>query len=529
MIRENRVVGIDIGASHLKIVGVKRTATPQLTFFSIIDIPKDAQEGFFIDSIQRVLKENSITRPSVYLNISEESIHLRRIETPPIPKEELPSALRWQAKDRLPYEIEKACIDFKVIREFTKEDGSKGLGVMLVTCLEGIVRKKAEMFKKMNLDLLSVNVSPFALENLIRIAGNIDPAMTVVVMDVGHIKTDISFYSNRNLQFTRSIPIASSDITQALCGPLVSGADKIEFSDEQADEIKREIGIPYQPMTFEKRGISAIQILTLIRGVLERLSREIKRSIDYYTSELGRENVSEILLAGGGSLLKNLDLYLSEELNIRVRKMEMPKAVRISKSGITEKENLHVLNAVGAALDYSKKVNLLPEEYKLKKIEFVEKISLRMIAFVLAALLSLSYFSVKMRIDDYVKRVKTARAHRGVISQIEGLNAKIGERLAVVRTVEKASFPSELIMKELSHVIPANIVLNSLRLSSDSKDIEMSGVVYEKKEKVLWALTKFMEELEKSPIFKEATFGSVEDLARNEKGARFSISVAREM
>src|SRR3989344_2471345 len=99
-----------------------------------------------------------------------------------------------------------------------------------------------------------------------------------------------------------------------------------------------------------ENGLTTIQVLTLIRGTLERFSKEIKRSIEYYVSEIGGEAVSEAYLSGGGACLKNLDRYLSEELNLPVKRMDIPKRIGLSDISVPPEDSLSIAGAIGTAL-----------------------------------------------------------------------------------------------------------------------------------------------------------------------------------
>src|SRR3989338_2189785 len=141
-----------------------------------------------------------------------------------------------------------------------------------------------------------------------------------------------------------------------------------------------------------------------MRPILERFSKEIRRSIDYYIQEYGREDIKDVYLVGAGSRLKNLDRYLSEELNIPVKKMTLPKSIGASDINLTDEDSVAVISLIGAVLGYKEPFGLLPHEYKVEKIEFIEKVSLRMIAIFLGFALLVSFLFIKLRIDDYNER-----------------------------------------------------------------------------------------------------------------------------
>lgn len=505
-----QAVGIDIGYCSIKIVGLYLTGTAKLVFHSVIRVPEKPDPAFISDAVMRVLKEHDATHANVYITISDESANIRTVELPVMPDYEMLEALKWQARDRVPFDIDKAVLDFRTVREVPKADGSKVADVMFVAALKGAIEKKIELFRKLGLNIVSVNVSSFSLENILRAKGDIDASRTLLLIDIGHSKTDISFYKNKTLQFIRTIPIASDDITVALKGPLVVGMEKREFTAEEAEDIKRQVGIAYEPLRLD-RGITSIQVLTMMRGTLERFSKEIKRSIEYYTSEVSGEPVTEVYLVGGGSGLKNMDKYLGEELNLPVRNMEIPKEIDVKGLAVSAEEARTLMSAIGAALDLSKKVNLLPQEYRVKKAEFIEKVSVRLISFIVVTLLVFSYFIVKLKVDDYARRVQNATLHKSILSQVKALNEKIGERDRLVEAINKGELDIEYLMKSLSNIIPSTVVISSLKIDPRSKSMDLAGSVGGKSGEAEALLTGFMEDMERSPCFKDAQLSSVQD------------------
>ncbi len=519
----SNVVGIDVGSYAVKIVGLKSGAMPRLEFFSVLIIPKEPDTGILADAIVRTLKDHNAARSSVYMVISGEFLNIRRISLPSMPLQEISDALRWQVKERIPFDIDKATVDFKQIQDTQKEGTRKTVEVLFIAAVKEEIEKKIGPFKKMNVRILSVNAPPFALENVVR-ASEADLSSSIVVIEMGHSMTDISFYRNRTLQFVRTIPIASRDITASLCAPFSSGTERKELSWDDAEEVKKQLGIPYEPMRLEK-DITSIQVLTLMRGTLERFAKEVKRSIEYYVSEISGEGVSAVYLAGGGSRLKNIEKYLSEQLGLPVKKMGIPKGMGASGLAISEEESLSIMGAVGVALNTSKKVNLLPVEYRLEKVELAQKISVRLVSIIVGVLLVFSYVAVKLKVDDYGRRVKNAAMHKGVLAKVRALSEKIKEREQLLEVTQEDELDIEYIMRVLSAIIQPATVLHTVRLDAESKTMEIAGVVYEKSGPAESSLTKFMEDMEKSPCLKDAQLTSIQERPSKE-GAASSFSIS---
>jgi len=518
----SHIIGIDISSRSIKIVGIRRVPY-RLSFYTSLDIREEEGYNFISESIVKVLKQYRALRAPIFLSVSHESIAIRRVKLPAMPQNEILNAFKWQTKDRLPYDTEQAYMDFKILREFNSEDGSRMLELSFVAIVKDVIERYIQLFKKENLDLVSINVSPFCIENVLKVSAAGTFTRSALVVDFGHTKTDFIFFKDATFQFIRTIPIASRDITEVLRGPVSSGSEKIELSQEEAESLKRQAGIPYEAITLDKK-ITAIQVLTLIRGVLERLLKELQRSIDYYHSEMGGDPVEEIYLVGAGASLKNLDRYLSEELSLPVKRLEIPKAIDVSRSNLKKEDHISAAVALGAALDTTKKINLIPQKYRSEKLELIETMSLRVLSVIVAAIFLVSFLFVRIKVDDYAQRLKNVQAHLSVLSHVRDLTHQFQQLSSLRDAARRSSFPVTSAMKAISRMVPQNMLIRSFSIDPKARKMSMSGILYESGGIAEEILTKFSEGLESSPLFREAQVTSI--LTGEEEGraiASFTI------
>ena len=163
-----------------------------------------------------------------------------------------------------------------------------------------------------------------------------------------------------------------------------------------------------------KKTVSSVQLLSMFRPVLERLINELKRSFDYCKSQLKLPLPDKIYLAGGGSLLKNIDKLLSKEIGLEVAYLEFPPF-----SEQLGKEKLVFLNvALAAALQETAGINLLPPELKAEKMQMIEKISLRVVTLILFSVFLLSYLFITMQILNIQRQLKIAKGNYEIMKQI---------------------------------------------------------------------------------------------------------------
>ena len=126
----------------------------------------------------------------------------------------------------------------------------------------------------------------------------------------------------------------------------------------EAEEIKRHIGTASSAMTEEKvnvkgRNLSTglpetVTVTTLdineaIRNSLEIILKAIKTTLENTPPELSSDVMSKgIVLCGSGSLLKNLDRYISEQTGIPVYISENPSEC-VSRGVAMSLDNIEIL------------------------------------------------------------------------------------------------------------------------------------------------------------------------------------------
>ena len=148
-----------------------------------------------------------------------------------------------------------------------------------------------------------------------------------------------------------------------------------------------------------------------------------------------------------------------------------------------------------------------------------------MVGFIILAILLVSFILVNIRVNDYERRLVSAKSHRKILQEISILYDKILQREELSNAAKAREIPSISILKELSNIIPENIILNNLDIDQRAGIIKFNGVVYLTSEVGEVILTDFMEEMERSPYFKDINLeSSQKSVIDNKKVALFNIS-----
>ena len=407
-----------------------------------------------------------------------------------------------------------------MVKRYTDEEGAKKIEIAVILAKTQSLRKYLSIPLDCNLNPIMVSSAPFNYANILRhtkAEGQIE-----AILDIDDKDTTLCIYKNKKLNFIRKLPFSPQKLTQSLTGALASDKGRMQLSYKEAENIQETYGIPQDDAQVLKDNIKAIQVISLMRPHLELLVKETKRTFNYFISNFSEENPVIVYLTGNSSNLNNLDVYLRKELNTNVSKLSVPECViteGVQKQRL-DKDQGQIMNTLAAFLADSEAVNLLPEEFITKKIEVVEKISLTLITIVVALIFLASLFTIRFQIQDYQRRLKNAESHLQTIKEIKVLKDKMQSRENIINIAQKGKVPADGILKVLSVLIPRDIILNELRIDQKQHTLIFKGVVSIGGKVAESVLAEFMENIEASSLFAEASLSSSE---KHEDVQRFAM------
>src|SRR4030042_3554968 len=384
------MIGLDIGSHSIKLVGIKTTSKgPFLTCLGMKEIPpgKDKEDvNTFSEILRALVEEVGLKTKKVNLVVSGSGVQIKRISVPSLPKAELKEAVRWEIKNHLPFPVETAEIVFHILNEYV-DDNVKRLDLMVVACPKQLIDRTLSIAERAGLQPVHLDVAPFALWNTLLVWNQLKKEETVALIDLGAEKTGIYIFKDRILQFSREAAPAGADITRAIMEGMGSEGEP-EIIYERAEGLKQEMGIPLEPhqeRTGEKSAFLS-KISLFVRPVLERLSAEIGRSLDYYRTQFNEERIDRLLLTGGGANLRSIVSYLADELRLPIEHFNPLSDILFDPKRI-ETQLLNQIGsiftvAVGVAFPEPKRIELLPA-----KEPFLSKFQMARLTPVLAPLI----------------------------------------------------------------------------------------------------------------------------------------------
>ncbi len=160
-----------------------------------------------------------------------------------------------------------------------------------------------------------------------------------MIVDIGGGTTDIAVLSLGNIVISESIKIAGNVFDDAII-KYIKEKYKLLIGERTAEEIKKEIGIVYggnSKNKIEVKGrsietglpksihINETEIEEALKNSIDEIIKKIKIVLENTPPELSADIINNgIVITGGGSLIRGLDVLLTQELDVPITLADNP-------------------------------------------------------------------------------------------------------------------------------------------------------------------------------------------------------------
>jgi len=322
-------IGLDIGSGMLKVAQVKeKKGRYELEIFDMLPLPPELiVDGSIMDSIRvsdfikELLRKAKIKIKDVVISVTgHASVIVKRIslsemseeELSEMSEEEVEKLIKFEAEQIIPWPIDDVSLDFQVLG-LSEEPGQ--MDVILVAVKNEVINEYISVVKEAGLNPIVVDVDIFAIENLYEVNYEIEPYKTVGIIDIGASSIKMDILKGGLPSFTRETPIGTNILTEAL-------QREFNLSYEVAERLLKGEAV---------EGVEDSAAEKVVTETLEEIILEISRSVDHYKTFMAGEEISELIISGGGALVRGLQNNLSEKVGIDVSILDPFQNISISK------------------------------------------------------------------------------------------------------------------------------------------------------------------------------------------------------
>lgn len=302
--------GLDIGSHSLKVVQLAGSTdaptfvsaglfpTPANAFVS--ESPEDQQA--LAESIKNAMKETRITTNKVIIALPESQIFTRVVEMPQLSKQEMQSAIDYEAEQYVPIPISEVRLTWQVLSSRVGADKKTVMDLLLVAAPLTLIEKYLNVIKLANLTPVSMETETTAV--IRALVQRVEGSPTTLVMSIGATTTDLTIVSEGKVKFTRSIATGGLALARGV-------ANDLGFEIDQAVEYMKAYGLDASQLEGK--------VMQSIKPVFDVVVNEVRRAIAFYSGKNPDKPVKRVVLSGGTAKLPGMVIYLAEALGLEVQ------------------------------------------------------------------------------------------------------------------------------------------------------------------------------------------------------------------
>lgn len=310
-------VGLDIGSHSVKgveLVGYGPDATIRSAGLSVVSRTAGKQpvsdRHAIVQAVRKLWSSAGFKTRKVVLALPPALVHMQWEQIEPPNDDELDALARSTAVKGSPFLAHDAVVDYRIL-SYRAVGLRKIYDVMLVAASSAAVDDLLDIAEKAGLEPLAVDIGSAASLRSIRalqqadspLWGNQPKAHCII----GAIGTMITVFRGESIEFARTVSIGGDDFTECI-------AEKAGVDWSTAEKLKMN---PATTITDDGTVVISDEnqhILVPCEDILSRLSREILRSLSFFSSHYAEGSylgmIGDITMSGGGSLLKGIDKAL---------------------------------------------------------------------------------------------------------------------------------------------------------------------------------------------------------------------------
>jgi type IV pilus assembly protein PilM len=335
-------IGVELAPDRVNVARLKKKGQGfQLITLASAEVPDGIfQEGQIVDSaamaevIQSVMAESKLKVKRVATAIPSGRDTVTRII--PVPAELDDRELREMVLNQeaglyLPFPREEADVDYQKLGFFVDEDGIEKVQVLLVATRKDVTDSYLETFRQAGLLVDVLEISSFSLIRTIRQQlRQFTPQEAAAIVDIQFENTEISIVVDGVPQFSRTVPIGTYQVQTAL-------SRAMNLPPSRNTELLQGMTIPVTPLDSmgsipttgnPKMGGTNPGTAAMLR-VLGELADELRRSIDFYHNQGENMEVAQLLLAGPGGAIGQLDEFFSQRLSLPASQVDPVSAMSL--------------------------------------------------------------------------------------------------------------------------------------------------------------------------------------------------------
>jgi len=343
--RGELTVGVDLGREDLKLVKVKRISDRKAELLELKRVPLDPEIPRDHPNFQQFLGLELLKfcgpakSVELWATIPSARVETRHLKIPKVSQTQIANSAFWSYQKHSSFKENETIFDFDVLGE-AEEGGVKKIAVMAYTAPRQVVEELQDLFIRAGFPLAGISIVPFAFQTLLR-SGRIQThGLAVSSLYIGRDWSRIDIFSNTHLVLSRGIKAGIRTMVEALQHEIEQNWFELTLAKSPTSDqnriraikmrLKQELEIaqsvffsPVHGPTAEtasdkQLAIKEERIFQMILPALERLVRQVERTIRHFGINFDNARVEKIYLSSGVEPHPRILDYIGDELGLPI-------------------------------------------------------------------------------------------------------------------------------------------------------------------------------------------------------------------
>lgn len=301
---QDDVLGMDIGSSSVRMIQLNREGSGYTVVAACVsDISQESdgvsKEEKIVQAVQKCLVYAKKNARWAVCSVSGPEVAIRPFKFPPLQTEELDGAVRLEASQVCPFNVDDGVVDYQMIPSGGLDESATGV---LVAAPNEVINRKTRIMEKANLSCVMMDVDGLALLNCLRESKiAVKNLSTYAVLDVGTSCTTLAVMGETGLPFVRTVPYAGNDII----------AQVAQENNVRPEVIKNELCGSGSP------AISAEKLQAGMEKACKKLVNDVAETLRYHSTQEKSSPVEHLMVCGTIGMSKGFVEILNKLLPIK--------------------------------------------------------------------------------------------------------------------------------------------------------------------------------------------------------------------
>jgi len=495
-----RILGMEFGAWSLKAIEMEsRFRRVEILDLHEVKLPIQNLDptAAYSHAVEDLMARLPSHPEKIVASLPPAQTALRFLQIPIKQRKKVEQSFRFDLEDTVPFKLDESVVESHITPT------AEGHLVFAAIAPKKHIISHLEWLKSVGIDPDWLTFEGMGTINLYLSAQSNEkeptatPAGPVLLMDIGHLKTNISIMDKNHLELFRSIAWGGMAITQSIASGL-----GVSLEDAEAKKIKNlRIDDDFQVPDAETG-----ELISCATQAFGSLITDLSHSLVAFRSQYKQE-VTQVILTGGTAKLRGIDDFISKSLGIPVsffkplRQMSFGREVDVS-------QEMRFGEPLGRALVFTRKSELL---FNFRKEELAKGTSLTEVSAIFKnpAFVKLAQYAsalavilfVGAMVLGYVAQEESRKAtdemrkvfsdtFRSVPSKLKTslttdpkelkkyIDLKNNEISQKLKMLSKSRTPMMGLVRSVSDAFPPDIRVDVNTLSIDDRALRVEGVLY---------------------------------------------------